>query len=84
MHFRFAVHTARCSLILQQPLNNIIRIAYEALAAVLGVQPTALLLIQQAVVSSYGERLLLAKLQINEVKDLKRRDMEKYWDAIKR
>lgn len=36
MHFRFAVHTAGCSLIPQQPLNNIVRIAYEALAAVLG------------------------------------------------
>ena len=33
--FRFAVHTAGCSLIYQQPLNNIIRVAYEALAAVL-------------------------------------------------
>lgn len=36
MQFRFAVHTAGCSLIPQQPLNNIVRIAYEALAAVLG------------------------------------------------
>jgi len=36
MHFRFAVHTAGCSLIPQQPLNNLVRIAYEALAAVLG------------------------------------------------
>ena len=36
MKFRFAVHTAGCSLIPQQPLNNIVRIAYEALAAVLG------------------------------------------------
>ncbi|MFH1626110.1 MAG: methylmalonyl-CoA mutase family protein [Pseudomonadota bacterium] len=37
--FRFAVHTAGCSLVPQQPLNNIIRITYEALAAVLaGVQ----------------------------------------------
>jgi len=37
--FRFAVHTAGCSLVPQQPLNNIVRIAYEALAAVLaGVQ----------------------------------------------
>jgi methylmalonyl-CoA mutase N-terminal domain/subunit len=34
--FRFGVHTAGCSLFPQQPLNNIIRIAYEALAAVLG------------------------------------------------
>lgn len=39
MQFRFAVHTAGCSLVPQQPLNNIVRIAYEALAAVLaGVQ----------------------------------------------
>jgi methylmalonyl-CoA mutase N-terminal domain/subunit len=36
MHFRFAVHTAGCSLIPQQPLNNIIRVAYEGLTAVLG------------------------------------------------
>lgn len=37
--FRFGVHTAGCSLVPQQPLNNIIRVAYEALAAVLsGVQ----------------------------------------------
>jgi len=36
MQFRFAVHTAGCSLIPQQPLNNIVRIAYQALAAVLG------------------------------------------------
>lgn len=36
MQFRFAVHTAGCSLVPQQPLNNIVRIAYEALAAVLG------------------------------------------------
>ena len=36
MQFRFAVHTAGCSLIPQQPLNNIVRVAYEALAAVLG------------------------------------------------
>ncbi|MBL0716077.1 MAG: methylmalonyl-CoA mutase [Desulfosarcina sp.] len=36
MHFRFAVHTAGCSLIPQQPLNNIVRVAYEALTAVLG------------------------------------------------
>ena len=39
MQFRFAVHTAGCSLVPQQPLNNLVRIAYEALAAVLaGVQ----------------------------------------------
>jgi methylmalonyl-CoA mutase N-terminal domain/subunit len=36
MQFRFAVHTAGCSLVPQQPLNNLVRIAYEALAAVLG------------------------------------------------
>jgi methylmalonyl-CoA mutase, N-terminal domain len=36
MQFRFAVHTAGCSLIPQQPLNNIVRIAYQALSAVLG------------------------------------------------
>jgi len=34
--FRFAVHTAGCSLVPQQPLNNIVRIAYEAMAAVFG------------------------------------------------
>jgi methylmalonyl-CoA mutase N-terminal domain/subunit len=39
LRFRFGVHTAGCSLVTQQPLNNIIRVAYEALAAVLaGVQ----------------------------------------------
>jgi len=39
MQFRFAVHTAGCSLVPQQPLNNIVRTSYEALAAVLsGVQ----------------------------------------------
>jgi methylmalonyl-CoA mutase N-terminal domain/subunit len=39
MQFRFAVHTAGCSLVPQQPLNNMVRIAYQALAAVLsGVQ----------------------------------------------
>ena len=32
----FAVHTAGCSLIPQQPLNNLVRISYQALAAVLG------------------------------------------------
>ncbi|MBU2549046.1 MAG: methylmalonyl-CoA mutase [Proteobacteria bacterium] len=36
MQFRFAVHTAGCSLLPQQPLNNLVRISYEALAAVLG------------------------------------------------
>lgn len=36
MHFRFAVHTAGCSLVPQQPLNNIVRVAYESLTAVLG------------------------------------------------
>jgi len=39
LRFRFGVHTAGCSLVTQQPLNNIVRVAYEALAAVLaGVQ----------------------------------------------
>ena len=37
--FRFGVHTAGCSLVAQQPLNNIVRVAFEALAGVLaGVQ----------------------------------------------
>ena len=36
MQFRFAVHTAGCSLVPQQPMNNLVRISYEALAAVLG------------------------------------------------
>ena len=36
MQFRFAVHTAGCSLVAQQPLNNMTRVAYQALAAVLG------------------------------------------------
>ena len=36
MHFRFAVHTSGCSLVPQQPLNNLIRVGYQALAAVLG------------------------------------------------
>jgi len=31
--FRFGVHTAGCSLVSHQPLNNIVRVAYEALAA---------------------------------------------------
>lgn len=34
--FRFGVHTAGSSLVPQQPLNNIVRISIEALAAVLG------------------------------------------------
>ena len=34
--FRFHTNTSGCSLVLQQPLNNIARVAYEALAAVLG------------------------------------------------
>ena len=34
--FKFGVHTAGCSLVPQQPINNAIRVAYEALAAVLG------------------------------------------------
>jgi methylmalonyl-CoA mutase N-terminal domain/subunit len=37
--FKFGIHTAGCSLVSQQPINNIVRVAYEALAAVLsGVQ----------------------------------------------
>ncbi|HDJ28483.1 MAG TPA: methylmalonyl-CoA mutase [Proteobacteria bacterium] len=36
MQFRFAVHTSGCSLHPQQPLNNITRISYQSLAAVLG------------------------------------------------
>ena len=36
MQFKFAVHTAGCSLVPQQPFNNMTRIAYQALAAVLG------------------------------------------------
>ena len=36
LQFRFAVHTAGCSLVPQQPLNNLVRISYQALAAVLG------------------------------------------------
>ncbi len=36
LKFKFAVHTAGCSLVPQQPLNNIVRVAYEGLAAVLG------------------------------------------------
>lgn len=36
LQFRFGVHTAGCSLVPQQPLNNAIRIAYQAMAAVLG------------------------------------------------
>ncbi|RKY55846.1 MAG: methylmalonyl-CoA mutase [Candidatus Neomarinimicrobiota bacterium] len=34
--FKFGVHTAGCSLVPQQPINNAIRVAYEAMAAVLG------------------------------------------------
>lgn len=34
--FKFGVHTAGCSLVPHQTDNNIIRVAYEALAAVLG------------------------------------------------
>jgi len=37
--FRFGIHTAGCSLMAQQPLNNIVRVAFEAMSAVLaGVQ----------------------------------------------
>lgn len=34
--FRFGIHTAGCSLVPQQPLNNIVRVAYQALVGVLG------------------------------------------------
>jgi len=36
MQFRYHVNTAGCSLERQQPLNTIIRVAYEAMAAVMG------------------------------------------------
>lgn len=36
IQFRYHVNTAGCSLERQQPLNNIIRVAYEAMAAVMG------------------------------------------------
>lgn len=36
IQFRYHVNTAGCSLERQQPLNNIIRVAYEAFAAVMG------------------------------------------------
>lgn len=36
MKLRFSVHTAGCSLVSAQPLNNIVRVAYEAMAAALG------------------------------------------------
>jgi methylmalonyl-CoA mutase N-terminal domain/subunit len=39
LKFRFGIHTAGCSLVAQQPLNNVVRVAFEALSAVLaGVQ----------------------------------------------
>ena len=39
MQFRFGIHTLGSSLVPQQPLNNIVRVAYQALASVLsGVQ----------------------------------------------
>jgi len=39
LQFKFGVHTAGCSLVPHQPINNAIRVAYEALTAVLaGVQ----------------------------------------------
>ncbi len=34
--FRFHTNTSGCSLVLQQPFNNVARVAYEALAAILG------------------------------------------------
>jgi methylmalonyl-CoA mutase N-terminal domain/subunit len=36
MRFKIGVHTAGSSLTFQQPLNNVVRVAYEALAAALG------------------------------------------------
>jgi len=36
LHFKFHANTSGCQTVRQQPLNNIIRIAYSALAAVLG------------------------------------------------
>lgn len=36
LHFRFGIHTAGITLVPQQPLNNVVRIAYQALSAVLG------------------------------------------------
>jgi methylmalonyl-CoA mutase N-terminal domain/subunit len=36
LKLRFSVHTAGCSLVSAQPLNNIVRVAYEAMAAALG------------------------------------------------
>ena len=36
MKFRFAIETAGSTVLSQQPLNNIVRIAYEAMAAMLG------------------------------------------------
>ncbi len=39
LKFKFGVHTAGCSLVPHQPENNIVRVAYQAMAAVLaGVQ----------------------------------------------
>lgn len=39
LQFKFGVHTAGCSLVPQQPINNAIRVAYQAMAPVLaGVQ----------------------------------------------
>ena len=36
LHFKFHANTSGCMTVRQQPLNNIIRVAYSALAAVLG------------------------------------------------
>jgi methylmalonyl-CoA mutase N-terminal domain/subunit len=36
LQFRYHVNTAGCSLERQQPLNNVIRVSYEAMAAVMG------------------------------------------------
>lgn len=36
LHFKFHANTSGCMTVRQQPLNNIVRVAYSALAAVLG------------------------------------------------
>ena len=47
---RFSVHTAGCSLVSAQPLNNIVRVAYEAMAAALaGAQAMDLCCYDEAV-----------------------------------
>lgn len=58
--FRFGVHTAGCSLFPQQPLNNIVRIAYEALTAVLGG-------VQSLHCCSYDEPIALPAEEANRI-----------------